>query len=338
VTDPAQPTAASTPSTPPPVEASAEATSSSQINLLIFAVLGFMWGSSYLFIKIGVEDGLTPFTLITLRLLIGFALLLTVVLIARERIPPFGRIYGHLFVMGAINIAIPFSLITWAEQSVDSSVAAILNAIVPLFVLIIAAVFLHDERLTANRVVGLIVGFVGVAILVGFDPSDLANGNLTGEILLIGSTISYACGAVYAKRHIHGLAPKMPALFQVFFGLVIVSTLAFVFENPLATTFTPASLFAVVWLGLLGSGLAYLAFFRLLRDWGATRTSMVAYLLPLYGIALGAIVRKEPVDATMILGTVLIIGGVALVNANLASRPSFTRRPARQIEPAEPRA
>jgi drug/metabolite transporter (DMT)-like permease len=335
VTDTAQSTAAPTGPSPTATEAAAPP---ARIDLAIFALLGFMWGSSYLFIKIGVEDGLTPFTLITLRLLIGFALLAAVVLVARERIPPFGRIYGHLFVMGAINIAIPFSLITWAEQSVDSSIAAILNAAVPLFVLIIAAIFLKDERLTANRVLGLIVGFVGVTVLVGFNPADLASGNLAGEIALIGSTISYACGAVYARRNIQGLRPMIPAIFQVFFGLVIVSTLAFVFENPLATTFTPASLFAVVWLGLLGSGLAYLAFFRLLRDWGATRTSMVAYLLPLYGIVLGALVRNEPVDATMILGTALIIGGVALVNARMGSRASFMRRPAARVEPAEPHA
>ena len=310
---------------------------SSRIDIVLFALLGFMWGSSYLFIKIGVEDGLTPFTLITLRLLIGFALLATVVAAARESLPPRGRIYGHLFIMGAINIAIPFSLITWAEQSVDSSVAAILNAAVPLFVLVIAAIFLRDERMTVNRLAGLIVGFVGVAILVGFDPADFTSGNMAGEIALIGSTISYACGAVYARHKIHGLRPMIPALFQVFFGLVIVTVLAFVFENPLGTTFTPASLFSVIWLGLLGSGLAYLVFFRILGRWGATRTSMVAYLLPLYGIALGALVRNEPVDATMIVGTALIIGGVALVNANLGSRLSLARRAA-GVESAEPRA
>ena len=335
MTDTAQPT--TSPPTTSPLPPSAPAPPrAARIDLGLFALLGFFWGSSYLFIKIGVEDGLTPFTLITFRLLIGFLLLLTVVLVARERIPPFGRIYGHLFVMGAINIAVPFSLITWAEQSVDSSVAAILNAAVPLFVLLIAAVFLKDERLTANRVLGLVAGFVGVVVLVGFDPSDLASGNLAGEIALIGSTISYACGAVYARRNIHGLRPMIPAIFQVGFGLLIVSVLAFLFENPLATQFTPASLFAVIWLGLLGSGLAYLVFFRLLGRWGATRTSMVAYLLPLYGIVLGALVRNEPIDATMILGTALIVGGVALVNANLASRPAFTRRSAR-VESAKPR-
>jgi drug/metabolite transporter (DMT)-like permease len=195
----------------------------SRIDLVLFALLGFMWGSSYLFIKIGVDDGLTPFTLIMLRLLIGFSLLAVVVAVARESLPPFGRIYGHLFVMGAINIAIPFSLITWAEQTVDSSVAAILNAAVPLFVMIIAAIFLRDERLTSGRVAGLIVGFVGVAVLVGFDPADLASGDMAGEIALIGSTIAYAIGAVYSRRNIHGLRPMIPALFQVFFGLVIVT-------------------------------------------------------------------------------------------------------------------
>jgi drug/metabolite transporter (DMT)-like permease len=314
----------------PSVESTAPTTAaappaSSQIDYVLFALLGFFWGSSYLFIKIGVEDGLTPFTLIMLRLLIGFALLAVVVAAARESLPPMGRIYGHLFVMGAINIAIPFSLITWAEQTVDSSVAAILNAAVPLFVMIIAAIFLRDERLTPNRVLGLVVGFIGVAILVGFNPADLTSGDMAGEIALIGSTISYAFGAVYSRRNIHGLRPMIPALFQVFFGLVITTVLAFVFENPLATTFTNQSLFAVVWLGLLGSGLAYLVFFRLLGRWGATRTSMVAYLLPLYGIVLGAVVLGEPIDGRLIAGTALIVGGVALVNARLGSRPQLRR-------------
>jgi drug/metabolite transporter (DMT)-like permease len=206
---------------------------------------------------------------------------------------------------------------------------------VPLFVLIIAAVFLRDERLTANKVIGLVVGFVGVAVLVGIDPADLSSGSLAGEIALIGSTISYACGAVYARRNIRGLRPMIPALFQVFFGLVIVSILAVIFENPLDTTFTPASLFSVIWLGLLGSGLAYLVFFRILGRWGATRTSMVAYLLPIYGIALGAIVLNEPIDATMILGTALIIGGVALVNAPIGWRQLGQRRA--PVEAADPR-
>ncbi len=310
--------------------------SSSRIDWLLFVVLGFFWGSSYLFIKIGVDAGLPPFMLITLRLLIGFALLVTVVAVARESLPRDPRTYGHLIVMGAVNIAIPFSLITWAELTVDSALAAILNAAVPLFVIVIAAIFLRDERITINRLAGLAVGFVGVAILVGFDPGDLAGSDMAGELALIGSTISYAIGAVYARRNIHGLRPMIPALFQVGFALVMVSILTLVFEKPFSTPITPEAWFSVIWLGLLGSGLAYLVFFRLLGRWGATRTSMVAYLLPVYGIALGALVLSEPIDARLLIGTALVIGGVALVNSKYGAKPLFQRSPA-NVESAEPR-
>src|SRR5689334_6272229 len=290
-------------------------TQSSRLDWLIFIALGFFWGSSYLFIKIGVDHGLTPFNLITFRLLIGFILLATVVAVAREPLPRDPRMYGHLAVMGVINIAIPFSLITFAEQSVDSSLAAVINGAVPLLVIVIAALFLKGESITANRLAGLGLGFVGVAIIVGLDITDLGSSSAIGEIALLGSTVSYACGAVYARAHIHGLRPMIPALFQVFFGLLTTSTLAFATEHPLAVAWVPESIFAVVWLGLLGSGLAYLAFFRTLQRWGATRTSLVAYLLPVYGIALGALVRSEPISWTTLAGTGLIIAGIALVNA-----------------------
>jgi drug/metabolite transporter (DMT)-like permease len=298
---------------------------SSRIDWLLFIVLGFMWGSSYLFIKIGVDAGLPPFTLIAMRLGIGLALLAAVVVAARESLPRDPRTYGHLIVMGAVNIAIPFSLITWAELTVDSALAAILNAAVPLFVILIAAVFLRDERITFNRLAGLAVGFIGVVILVGFDPAKLASGNFAGEIALIGSTLSYACGAVYAKRNIHGLRPMIPAIFQVGFAFAMVTVLAFVFERPIdvVSRITPEALFAVIWLGILGSGLAYLVFFRLLGRWGATRTSMVAYLLPVVGIALGALVLQEPLAPSTVLGTALVIAGIALVNSRLGTRPAL---------------
>jgi drug/metabolite transporter (DMT)-like permease len=311
---------------------------SSRLDWLLFVLLGFMWGSSYLFIKIGVDAGLPPFTLISLRLLFGFILLATVVAIAREPLPRDAKTYGHLIVMGAVNIAIPFSLITWAELTVDSALAAILTAPVPLFVIVIAAIFLRDERITINRLAGLAVGFVGVAILVGFDPAAVAAGDLTGEIALIGATLSYACGAVYARRNIHGLRPMIPAVFQVGFALTMVSILAFVFERPIevVSRITPEALFAVVWLGIFGSGLAYLLFFRTLGRWGATRTSMVAYLLPVFGITLGALVLKEPIDTRLLVGTALVIGGIALVNSKYGARPLFERRGPR-VESAEPR-
>jgi drug/metabolite transporter (DMT)-like permease len=299
---------------------------SARIDWLLFILLGFMWGSSYLFIKIGVDQGLPPFTLITLRLAIGFALLASVVAYAREPLPREPRTYGHLLVMGVVNIAVPFALITFAEQAVDSSLASVINSAVPLFVIVVAAIFLKGETITVNRVAGLAIGFVGVAILVGFDIQDLGSANTLGELALVGSTISYAFGAVYAKAHIHGLRPMIPAVFQVGFALVIVTVLAFVFERPLSVSFTPESIVAVVWLGLLGSGVAYLVFFRILGRWGATRTSLVAYLLPIYGIALGALVLREPIAASTLVGAGLVIGGIAVVNSRYGARPLFAGR------------
>lgn len=302
------------------------ATRGSRLDWLIFIALGFFWGSSYLFIKIGVDGGLPPFTLIATRLLIGFTLLATVVALAREPLPRSPRMYGHLLVMGVINIALPFSLITFAEQAVDSSLASVINSAVPLFVIVIAALVLKGETVTLNRVAGLAIGFAGVALLVGFDITDLGSANALGELALLGSTISYAVGNVYAKRHVHGLRPMIPAVFQVFFGLVITTVLAFVVERPLAVAWTGETILSVVWLGLLGSGLAYLAYFRILQDWGATRTSTVAYTLPIFGIGLGALVLHEPILPTTIVGTLLVIGGIALVNSRFGRRPLFAQK------------
>jgi len=302
------------------------ATRGSRVDWLIFLALGFFWGSSYLFIKIGIDHGLPPFTLIAGRLLVGFLLLASVVAVAREPLPREPRMYGHLLVMGVINIAIPFSLITFAEQTVDSSLAAVINGAVPLFVIVIAALVLKGETVTVNRLVGLVVGFVGVAVLVGVDVTDLGSANALGELALVGATISYAIGNVYAKAHVHGLRPMIPALLQVFFGLLLTGGLAIATERPLAVSWQPEAIFAVLWLGLFGSGLAYLCYFRILQHWGATRTSMVAYLLPVYGFVLGAVVLREVVSISTVVGAILVIGGIALVNSRFGTRPLFTRR------------
>jgi drug/metabolite transporter (DMT)-like permease len=298
---------------------------SSRIDWLLFILLGFLWGSSYLFIKIGVDAGLQPFTLVSLRLLIGLALLVVVVRVAREALPREARMYGHLVVLGLFSVALPFTLITWAEQSVDSSLAAVLTGAVPLFVIPFAAVILRDERVTLNKLIGIAIGLIGVAIVVGFDPASLAGNELLAEAALIGAAASYAAGGVYARRFVHGLRPMIPAMFQVGFALVMVGIPAILLEGPIRLDIRADALFAVIWLGLLGSGAAYLVFFRLLGAWGATRTSLVAYLLPIWGILLGALVLSEPIDARLILGTALVIGGIALVNLRRNLRPSFRR-------------
>ena len=298
---------------------------SSRLDWGLFLALGLMWGTSYLFIKIGVET-LPTFTLVAVRLGIGLVFLAAVVAIARERLPRDPKIYGHLLVMSVVNVALPFALITSAEQSVDSSIAAILNGGVPLFTIVIAALFLHDEPITVNRIFGLLIGYAGVILLVGRGfGSGGGEGAISGELALLGSTASYGLGAVYARRNVRGLRPMIPALFQVLFAFVITGVIALLIERPFDVVWTGRSIFAVLWLGLLGSGLAYLCFFRLLQSWGATRTTMVAYLLPIVGIVAGALVLNEVVDAGILVGTALVIGGVALVNSRYGQRRLFGR-------------
>jgi len=285
-----------------------------RLDWLLFVLLGFFWGSSYLFIKIGVEAGLQPFTLVTLRLLIGFALLVSVAAAARVRLPRRLGTYGHLLVIAVLSVGLPFSLISWAEQSVDSTLAAVINGAVPLFVIVIAATTLPDEPFTRARVAGLLIGFVGVAILVGFDPAVLAGTAVLPALALMGSSVSYAAGGVYARRFLNDVRPMINALFEVGFALVIVGVLAFFLDGPISLPAQADAWLAVIWLGLLGSGLAFLTFFRLLGRWGATRTSLVAYLLPIFGIVLGALVLGEAVGLRLVIGTALVIGGIAIVN------------------------
>jgi drug/metabolite transporter (DMT)-like permease len=177
-----------------------------------------------------------------------------------------------------------------------------------------------------NRLVGLAVGFIGVVLLVS---RNIAAGrsDLAGEVALIGASTSYGVGAVYARRTVRGLRPMIPAVFQVGFAFLISAALAIALEHPFDVRWTPVALGSVAWLGILGSGVAYLVNFRLLKEWGATRTTLVAYLLPVVGIALGVLVRGETIGLQVLAGTALIIGGIALVNSRFGARRLFGRTP-----------
>jgi drug/metabolite transporter (DMT)-like permease len=298
---------------------------SNQADWLVFLALGLMWGSSYLFIKLAVDDFGT-FTLVSLRLLVGAALLWVVIRLAHQPLPRERRMYGHLIVMAIVNITIPFLLITWAEQSVDSSLAAILTSPVPLFAIVLSSLFLADEPMRVNGVAGLIVGFIGVIIITsqGLTSGD---SSVTGQLALLGAAFSYAVGAVYSRRNVRGLPPMVPAVFQVSFAAIFVTALALLFEHPWTATPDGQAIFSILWLGIFGSGLAYLCVFRLFAHWGATRTTLISYVIPPVGIALGFLVLDEPIDARIIVGTGLVVAGVGLVNSKFGRRRLFGRVP-----------
>jgi len=221
----------------------------------------------------------------------------------------------------------PFILITVGEQSIDSALASILNATVPLTVIVLAPMVLPDERITLPKVAGLALGFAGVILLVAPDLVNLSDADLSGELMMIGSSVCYGIGNVYSKRNVRGLRPMIPALFQVLFAAAIIVPLALVVDQPFGrVTPAPEAIVAIAWLGIFGSGLAYLCYFTILANWGATRTSMVAYLLPVVGIALGAVVMQDPVTINRMAGTGLIIAGIALVNSGPTVKRFVDRR------------
>lgn len=318
---------------------------SSPILWLTFFALAFAWGSSYFFIKIGVDSGLAPFTLVAWRLAISIVALGALLVLTGSRLPRDRGVLLSLAVVGVINVAVPFTLITWAEQSIDSALASILQGLTPLFSLILAGLVLHDEPITLNKVGGLVLGFAGAVVIlgrhlapaIGADPGA----ELLGELALVLSCLSYAVSGVFLRRRIgsrrlvddpatgpRAMRPAEIAVPQNVVAFVITASLALLLETGSSAGLVPgtqAGWVSVIWLGLVGSGLAYLLFFRLLNSWGAYRTSLITYVMPVIGILLGVVLLDESIGLQTLVGTAMVIGGVALANAPIGRRRLYGR-------------
>jgi drug/metabolite transporter (DMT)-like permease len=269
-------------------------------------VLGAIWGSSYLFIKVGVRE-LSPAALIEIRLLAAFPLLVAfAVRRAGWRALWDARRAG--LVLGVINAAVPFTLIAWGEKHVDSGVAAVANSSVPIFVAILAVWFVPSERSTGWRLVGVALGLLGVAVLAGVHPAGGALGAAgTGAIVL--ASVSYAAANLYAGRRMSAGGPVLAATSMVAGFLALL---------PLALLSLPASfpswkpLGSALVLGLAGTALAQILSYRLIRLYGSSRAVLVAYMLPAFALVYGALFLGEPVTWQKLAGLTLILGGVAL--------------------------
>ncbi|MEO8228341.1 MAG: EamA family transporter [Chloroflexota bacterium] len=290
----------------------------------LFGLISLFWGSSYLFIKIGVET-LQPFTLIAGRLFFGSLVLGAALIVIRAPVPRDRGTYAKLVFMAVFNIVVPFSLITWGEQYIDSSLAAILQATTPLFTIVIASLALAEEAITVKRLVGLIIGFGGVVVLFSHGLSGGRGDSLQGEIALVLSSLSYALGGVFVRVRMQGFHPTVPAFFQVSIALLMISVLVLLFETPIRLPGDARSWFALVWLGVFGSSLAYLIYFRLVHVLGPTRISLITYVMPIVGIVLGVLVLNEGIDIRTVIGAAIILAGVGLVNSRRASRTIYGR-------------
>jgi drug/metabolite transporter (DMT)-like permease len=285
-----------------------------------FVLLGLIWGSSFLWIKLAVQDA-GPFTVVALRLLFGVAGLLVVMLVTRQSWPRQRHILLAYLVMGVINTALPFSLITWGAVRIDSSLAAILNGTVPLFTIIIAHFSLPDDKITPARMAGLLVGFVGIVTLVSRDlgPGALS-GSLLGQAAVIAASICYAAALSFSRRNLRNQPPVVQSFMVLLFADAIMWLTLPIVERPISWPGSALGWFAIAWLGVLGSCVAYLLFFYLVNSWGPTRTSVVTYVFPVIGLLLGIIFLREPVDLQLLLGSALIVGGIVVVNLKRRGR------------------
>lgn len=280
-----------------------------------FLLLALAWGTSFFFIKIALET-LDPFTLVSMRLLIGWVGLMVIMKLTDQSLPRSKAIWGHLTFLGVINTALPFILITWAESGidgVDSTVASVLNSTVPLFSIVIAGALLRMEQLSVGGVSGVIVGFLGVVLMLSRGLGD-SSGSLMAHLAIIIAALCYAVSSIYARKNLQQVSPVVLATGQLLVAGIVVSILAVALEDFNQQSFTQTTIMSLLWLGLLGSCLAYILYFFVLRNWGPTRTTLVTYLLPVVGVTAGVLILDEAIDWRLVTGGLLILSGVALVN------------------------
>lgn len=299
-------------------------------------LLSAIWGSSYLFIAIGAES-MPPLTLVAFRLLIGAAALQIVLRLRRTALPRSPKTLAALAFMGLTNNIIPFALITWAEvpgpHQVNSGLAALLVAAMPIFTVVFAHLALHDERFTTLKVVGVLMGFAGVAVLMSprFGSESGGAQAILGALAVVVAAISYAVAAIFSRRALSGTPPIVIGAMQMSWSTLLLLPIALLVERPTLASIAPGAWFAVGWLGLLGSGIAYILYFGLIQRVGATRATTVTYLGPIVAVILGVLFNDETLHWTLIAGMVLIIGGAAIVNrrpAPPAARPEAITSPA----------
>ena len=279
--------------------------------LTLLLAVALIWGASFMFIKVAVEE-MEPATAMALRLafaglfLVPFLLLQEGVRRTVKGIRATG--WGAVF-LGFMNAALPFTLISWGEQHIDSSIAAIANSPVPIFVALLAIRFQRSERVRGLRLVGVLLGFVGVAVLAGFQPEGgwLA---VVGTLACSAAALSYAISNLFAQGRYAATQPLVLATAASLAGALILAPLALL-QLP-STVPSARALASVAALGIVGTAIAMVLFWRMLAAYGASRAALVTYLVPVTAILYGVFLLDEEVSMNAIVGLVLILGGVAL--------------------------
>lgn len=279
---------------------------------IVFVLLGVIWSSSFMWIKLAIRE-VSPSMLVAIRVLLGFLFGIVVILIQRVRFPRSLKAWIPLILLGFTNFAAPFFLISWGEKTIDSSVASILDATVPLFTIFIAHYFLNDDRITLLKIFGLLIGFAGVIVLLSKDIGA-SSSTLMGEAAVVLASIFYAGSAVYIRKKTEDMPSVIRSTVPMFSASIIMWLAVLTTENPIHLPELGLTWFALFFLGILGSGLAFLMAFYLIHEIGPTRSTMVTYIFPLGGVILGVIFLHEQISWQLILGGILIVASLAVVN------------------------
>jgi drug/metabolite transporter (DMT)-like permease len=295
--------------------------------LVMLLALSAIWGSSFMWIKIGVRE-LSPATLVLGRVGIAALTLIPVVLVAlgpRRALAELRRHWRPLFVVGALNSSVPFWLLSWSETRIDSGLAAIIQAAAPIFLALLALRFVPSERVGGWRLVGLLVGFAGVGLLVGVQHG----GDVLAALAVVGTALCYAGGILYAGRRLSGVQPMVTAL-GTMTAATVLSVPAGIAQAP-GSVPSAETIAAVLVLAVVCSAIAYILYFAIMAGAGASRAILITYLVPAVAVFYGAVFLSEPLTASSLAGLALILAGVALGTgavSPVASRRARLRPPA----------
>ena len=288
-------------------------------------VLSILWGGAFFFSEVALRD-LPPFSVVFLRLALGAAALWVVFLATvpsdqRQNLP-----WAAFAMMGLLNNAIPFSLLVWGQTEISSSLASIINAGTPFFTVAVAYMFLKDERLSAIKIGGVIVGFIGILVLFGPEALSGDISGFWGQVACVGATISYAFAGVYGRRF-GGLPPLATATGQVTCSSFILLPLVLLVDQPWALPVPGWDVWgSVLGMAIGSTTIAYILFFRILQTSGATNVMLVTFLVPVSAIVLGTLVLGEVLLPKHLVGMALIGAGLAVIDGRLLSLFSGRRQ------------
>ena len=279
------------------------------LELALLLALATLWGASYTFIKLGVAT-IPPVTLIAARTLIAGAILIALLRARGLTLPRDAATWRRFMFQACLNSVVPFTLIAWAERDVDAGLATILNSTSPIFTFLLTAAITRHEAATARKLIGVIAGIIGTAIIVGTQALDGLGREVWAQIAIVAATICYAGAAIFG-RGFKGLDPMMPAAGSMLCGAVILVPASLVLDRPWTLAPSASSLAALLGLSLFSTALAFVIYFRLVQTLGSVGTTSQAYLRVPIGVGIGALFLGEGLAPSAWAGMLCVLVGVA---------------------------